>query len=101
MKILIDEGSIIPHYPWYLPAYDEFRLSYETAHIVCYPIGIHLIVRIVRRIFHWYMWNIDNGLKRLTKYDDLDFANSRIEYLTAENEKLQIKIMNAITERKL
>ena len=99
MKIVIDEGSIIPHYPWYLPAYDELRLNYRTTHVVCYPIGIHIIVRFVRRIFHWYMWNIDK-VRRLTKYDDLDFANSRIEYLIAKNEKLQIEIMNAITERK-
>ena len=102
MKIVIDEGSIIPHYPWYLPSYDEFRLNQNLTCVVCYPIGIHLIVRIVRRIFHWYMRNIDNRLRKLTKFDELDFANSRIEHLIDEvnyiQMRLEIELMNRTTK---
>ena len=85
MKIVIEEGSIIPHYPWYLPAYDEFRLNTDKACVICYPIGINIIVKLFRRFVHWSHWR----LRYLTLYDELDYANSRIETLTRENMKLR------------
>ena len=86
MKIVIDEGSIIPHYPWYLPAYDEFRLNYMRTRVVCYPIGIHLIVMYFRKLLHWVQWNC----REITKYDQLDYANSIIEDLREENKILKL-----------
>lgn len=85
MKLIINEGSIIPHYPWYLPAYDEFRLNTHGVCVVCYPIGINLIVRWFRKFVHWAHWG-----RSLTKYDELDWANMRVENLTEEVRHLRI-----------
>ena len=85
MKIVINEGEIIPYYPWYLPAYDEFRLNYTKACVVCYPIGINLIVMYFRKLVHYLHWNC----RSLTNQDNLDFLNDRVEYLTEYNKKLK------------
>lgn len=66
MKIIINEGDHVPHYPWYLPAYDEFRLNHHLACVVCYPIGIHLLVRLIRKTFYWYLWKVDSRTRKLT-----------------------------------
>jgi len=99
MKIVINEGSIIPHYPWYLPAYDEFRLNRRESCVVCYPIGIHLIVMYSRRLLHWLQWNC----RGLTKYDELDYTNNIIEDLKEDNKRLnmecEILLMNKEIEK--
>ena len=85
MKIVINEGEVVPHYPWYLPAYDEFRLIHKKALVVCYPIGIHLVVMYFRKLVHWMHWNC----RALTRYDELDHANNVIEDLKEDNIRLR------------
>jgi len=97
LKKVINEGCIVPTF--YGVAYDEFRMSQGSACVVCYPLGVHLMVRFARRFWHWYLWNIDDGTRRPTKYDQLEWANSVIEHLRSELKEAENIALYQIKER--
>lgn len=47
MKVLLRQGEIIPK--TYRVAYYDFTGDFA----ICYPAGIHLLVRLARRIWEW------------------------------------------------
>ena len=94
LKRVIEEGGMIPHYPFYQYSYSIHRTNIDRVCVICYPIGIHLIARIVRRLYIWFYWNIDLKISERTNQEDLEFLNSKVEYLQAENKLLREQVMN-------
>lgn len=72
LDIQIYQGDAIPH--WYGVAYYDF--ARDTA--VCYPFGVHLLVRWARSVYWWLVWKrpsrVESELMKAYKYGR-EYAN--------------------------
>ena len=66
IKIITDEGSLVPS-NYHAVAYDDFM----SAKVIWYPIGIHWIMRIIKRIRHLWIIFQCNRLGNFSKLDSI------------------------------